>query len=177
MGWSFHYATTRAQLIEYLLEPIAYTRDDGTEVAIDTLRHTCTGNNLWAVRERRITGEDPVRYVLLCLLQADRKNNGWGYKDMDESSGPYHFACPLSYLDLLTEPINDWSREWREKVRAYHAERAQIRALEPGAAIAIYGKPYTFLGRFSRDRFRVSEDTTGYIYSAKLGQITLPKEA
>lgn len=45
-------------------------------------------------------------------------------KDQDESCGPYHHDFPVKWLDLLTEPVNDYSREWRERVRAL-AEKAK----------------------------------------------------
>jgi hypothetical protein len=55
-----------------------------------------------------------------CYLLADGIGES-GYKPMDESMGPFHFSCPLAYLDMVPET----NREWREHVRAYHAQNQQ----------------------------------------------------
>lgn len=42
----------------------------------------------------------------------------FSYKDLDETMGPCECDCPVSILDLLTEPYNKWASDWREKCRA-----------------------------------------------------------
>jgi hypothetical protein len=81
--------------------------------------------------------------MLRCAKVKD-EGASWGYKDASERSGPYTgYSCPLSYLDLVPEPTcppgcpacaedrcgNAWARQWRERVRAYHAERVNKRAV------------------------------------------------
>jgi hypothetical protein len=46
---------------------------------------------------------------------------------MEETSHPYQYSCPISYLDMAPEKC----AEWREKVREYHAKH--YRKLEKGA--------------------------------------------
>jgi hypothetical protein len=52
-----------------------------------------------------------------------RSIEGWGFKDMSEDEGPYEFNCPLHYLEKASPP-EGFAIKWREKVRMYHAERA-----------------------------------------------------
>lgn len=80
--------------------------------------------------------------IICSLLNHGNDGTGdcWGYKDMDESCGPTDVDCPLSILDLATDPApNEWATEWRSKVRAYWAERravvARANALVVGAKI------------------------------------------
>ncbi len=86
---------------------------------------------LWTVWEQRLiskaTGEVAIaeRYIGCDLLQYDNTCHGWGYKDMDESSGPYVFNCPLSYLEMVPCP-GGYATEWRESVHAYHGYRGPI---------------------------------------------------
>ena len=42
--------------------------------------------------------------------------DGWdfGYKDMDETVGPYYYDCPQSILKLLTPTDNETANNWRE---------------------------------------------------------------
>lgn len=49
----------------------------------------------------------------------------FGYKDMDETMGPYNYACPKSILKLLTPTDNKLANEWREKCYEYHRQKAE----------------------------------------------------
>ena len=60
------------------------------------------------------------------LCEYSKSDNGWGYKDMDESMGPSYYNCPLSYLDL-TPVVNP---EWRESVRFYWGYRGKLKVGE-----------------------------------------------
>jgi hypothetical protein len=62
---------------------------------------------------------------------------GWGYKSMDESMGPAYYTCPLSYLDMVPMPDSPYAREWREKVREYHAK--QRRKFKVGQVVKLVG--------------------------------------
>jgi len=112
MGWLYSERwPTRKDLIAHLTEDNEHSK---------TLKYCCVGNNLWMVKEL----PDGTRFILLCLMQFHGCSFGyWGYKDIDETSGPYQVNCPLSYIEMCTEPHNDNSREWRERVRQYHALR------------------------------------------------------
>ena len=41
----------------------------------------------------------------------------FGYKDMDETCGPYQYDCPKSILDLLTPTDSEYANEWRRKCK------------------------------------------------------------
>lgn len=51
----------------------------------------------------------------------------WGYKDMDETMGPFSYDCPASILALLTPTDNKNANEWRETCRKVLAEKAEKR--------------------------------------------------
>jgi hypothetical protein len=171
MGWLF-YAPSRASLIRDLTASKTYE----SGASFDTLRWTCVGNNLWAVQ--RNTRPDGTATTFVALYRMANSKHGWGHKDMDESVGPYHVNCPLSYLDGLSEPINEWSREWREKVREYHADRAKQReyakALKYDDPVTIYGKPYIFSAHLGRGKLRVFSVTEYQHYTAKVTQLEVP---
>lgn len=66
------------------------------------------------------------RWIGCDLLEYSKRDEGWGYKDMDESMHPYYYSCPLSYLDMV--PVVG-SEEWRQGVREYHQrQRAKRQA-------------------------------------------------
>ena len=100
---------------------------------------------LWAVRETRyIRKSDEVivaadRWISCDLLRYYAEGRGmgsWGYKDMEESSGPSSDSCPISYLDMVPVPTNkdgspqEFAVKWRERVRARKASIYKPKLLE-----------------------------------------------
>ena len=118
MGWLFseRWPTRRGLINEIVSTPA----DKGGIVKV--LRHCCTGNNLWTLNEVVDSDNTTHRFITLYILQKHgRAYPCWGYKDVEETCGPTALTCPVSYIDACTEPANEWSREWREKVRARYA--------------------------------------------------------
>ena len=87
MGWLFSDGwQDKAALVTHLTEGNS----------LPTLAKSVRGNTLWAVHEGTMQDGTKVRFICVYLLSNDRKNcGGWGYKDMDESVGPYYYDCPL----------------------------------------------------------------------------------
>lgn len=59
---------------------------------------------LWSVWERTFEGgkaRPTERWIQCDLLRYSRSNEGWGYKDMEESMHPYFYSCPLGYLEIV----------------------------------------------------------------------------
>jgi hypothetical protein len=62
--------------------------------------------------------------------------------------GPAEDRCPACILDLLTEPSNDWAREWRGRCRARLAKPRPRK----GQTVA-FAKPLTFTNRETHSSF------------------------
>jgi len=107
MGWMFSPAwPTRKHLITQLTE----------RNGVETLRHCCTGNNLWCVHRL----SNGVKFICLYMMQKHKIDGEvcWGYKDIDESMGPNAITCPVSYLEMCTAPEGPYGYEWRQRVYA-----------------------------------------------------------
>lgn len=104
MGWYYTHGASRADIIREITEPQAS--------GLVTVRKFTSGNTLWTVHD------GPSGRWLGCYLLS-RSRDGWGYKPMEESMGPYYYSCPLAFL--AEAPIA--CPEWRDGVRKYHAER------------------------------------------------------
>ncbi len=111
MGWTVIKDTTRDELIGMLTMP-----NPGFD---ETLKYHLAN---WAdAYDVLYTVKKTVKgrvYVCVYLLDEDPEF-GWGYKDMPESMHPFYYACPLEFLDLLSEPVSEDSAAWRRKVREY----------------------------------------------------------
>lgn len=135
MGWLFKSGYSRKDLIEDRTSDWEHIRPDGNRVNATCLAHCYRGGVfsgvLWTVWERTLLKdgqpvEQPQRWIGCDLLQC-RKEQGWGYKDMDESVHPYYYSCPIGYLAKV--PIEEYggNAEWRDMVRSYHASQVEKR--------------------------------------------------
>lgn len=55
-------------------------------------------------------------YILLVLFQ--KREDGWWYKPIDESMGPFYYDCPEHFFTLAPKPYGAVSREWRARCLA-----------------------------------------------------------
>ena len=129
IGWLFGW-NTRKELVDHLCE------GNG----VKTLKRKFVGNNMWAVQRT----EDGITFACLYLIKGrNESRDGWGYKDVDETMGPYQHDFPVSWLDLLSpcdseytiverrSPTsfrvkNEYGDTWRMKMsQLLHAEEAK----------------------------------------------------
>ncbi len=135
MGWLFKAGSTRRDLITDRTKDWTTGGAKGVTVTTTCLAHCYRGNVhsgvLWAVWERIYTKKDqpvnPVERWITCDLLRYQKDSGWGYKDMDESMHPYYYSCPLGYLNLVPIETFGGNAEWRNGVRAHHAQQKERR--------------------------------------------------
>ncbi len=159
MGWTYnaHPCSKESFVKQILMESGAI------------LAHSVRGNRLWTIYQPKGSEADP--FILLFLLS--RSNGCWGYKDMDETMGPYFFDCPLSFLDIVPEPekgchlsLGETGKSWRDHVREYHAKRREDASRRPevGDKVIIsndtypgYGGEYTITHNLGRRGFMLNE--------------------
>ena len=104
----------------------------------------------------KTTGEREV-FAAIWLFhykRSDFDDYNFGYKEMDESVGPYYYNCPASILDLLTETKNEYAIEWRNKNREVLSNK------KPRPKIEI-GKTYTVLNS-SLEQVRIVDKIRGF---------------
>ncbi|MDZ4360167.1 MAG: hypothetical protein U1B84_27770, partial [Variovorax sp.] len=115
---SIVYRATKAQAIYDELASV------GASSAV--LAHRVIGNRLWFLAQAR-TGERAGRkWIGLTLI--DCRNGEAAVKCLDETCGPCYYDCPLSFLAQTDAPVGPYAGPWREKVRAFHTNRAAKRA-------------------------------------------------
>lgn len=132
MGWLFSQGQTRSELIARRNKEWETETHKGK-----TIRHAARGNVLWAIREVTDKTTGKIDTYIACDLMQGQRGYGWGYKDMSEDMGPHYYTCPLSYLEQVPAPNGEYSKGWREKVKAYHARRN--RKFTIGQAINLIG--------------------------------------
>lgn len=149
MGWLFSPEwPTKDALVKHLIADDSCThadnRADGpvTEVrgTARTIAHAVHGNHLWSVIEfdYPTAPQFNTRFIALFLMASGRQD-GWGYKDLEETMGPCEVDCPLRFLDLVPAPdlgAHPYAAGWRDNVRAFHAgklnRRRVTKDVQPG---------------------------------------------
>ena len=172
MGWTFSESwQNKKELVAYLRS--AERQGPNYEV----LASSVVGNHHWYLAKNLVKGDVIIG---LDLMQAGtragphRKPSGWGYKDMDESVGPCYHDCPISYLNSVSPPINQYSADWRKELVAAHQRKKQVsdirKTVAPGLLVDYGGVSYKLERSLGRKGWQVS-DTRGTIYRLKASQL------
>lgn len=94
---------------------------------LNVLKSVMVGTHYYAAIEVKRNG---VREYVFATTALTSIRDGWfGYKDMDETMGPYLYECPKSILDLLTETDNELAIEWRVHCREYLQKKRKGKTL------------------------------------------------
>jgi len=125
MGWLYNTDPNQTKA-DYVREILA--RNFTAPYTVE--KHALVGNHLWAIMSHSEHG----RAIVLFLLSKDR-GGGWGCKDMTESMGPAYYTCPLSFLDAVPVADGPYAADWRNKVRAYHANKAKRTKVKVGNVV------------------------------------------
>lgn len=136
MGWLFTVGSTRRELIAERTQGWGRASNEML-VESKCLAHCFRGGRfsgvLWSVWERTFTKDglevEPTQRWIQCdLLRYSKSNDGWGYKDLEESMHPYFYSCPLGYLEMVPIMQFGGNEAWRNSVRSYHERLKEKRA-------------------------------------------------
>lgn len=123
----------------------------------EVLKSAMVGSTYYAaVRNKK--GEVWAAVFLTCG-RTRHDGTAWGYKDMDETMGPYEDKCPASILALLTPTDDKDANEWRERCRKNIAKAAENRKrgnLPPyapaGVTVTVEGKSWIVTSKEYREQ-------------------------
>ncbi len=99
-----------------------FTDSNGEVRGVTDVRSTRYGHNLWGVL--RVNGKPvAIELWLVTWSPPHADNPQWIYKPLTEDMGPCEYDCPLELLDICPCPDSQYARDWRARVREYHATR------------------------------------------------------
>lgn len=134
------------------------------------LAHRAIGNRLWFLAQTR-SGEYAGR-IWIGLTLIDSRRGEVAVKSMDESVGPCYYDCPLAFLDRADAPVGPYAGPWREKVRAFHANRSARRAaIRQGARVSYGDHSYVLRRCLGRRGWEVVRESDGLIFRLKSRQL------
>lgn len=127
MGWTHTSRPSWQTPSQFIREHFSWESERHTNKVIET---SVKLTEAYAAVERidKATGERTVWALVLLIHHMPRSYYNFGYKDMDETMGPYYFNCPAKILDLLTPIDNDYANTWRAKCREALARKKKMPA-------------------------------------------------
>jgi hypothetical protein len=153
MGWTSYTIDTTATTDAVLRREFTQAGTDGSRWEITD---TATIGATWYAISKRTDPTGAAHYSgLVCLTERRKQRNGeteFFYKDIDETAGPYSYACPariLDQLDQLAPNPPEYAAKWRQACRDQAANKrakAKARAKQRAESMAK-------IERFISDRF------------------------
>jgi hypothetical protein len=117
----------------------------------------------------RTTGERQVFAVIFMLQFYKNDYHNFGYKDMDESVGPYQAECPERILKLLTPTTSQYAQQWRDACWAKINAKKAKPAINVGTALTYGGVNYVVNMVLGRRGYQVI-NPQGRVYRLKKTQ-------
>ena len=162
MGWTFGYSKP-SEIKQMVLNSF---KETGYYELID-IKSTQYGKHMWVAIKNKETNQS---IILLYLIQKNAGRDGWGYKDMDESMGPYVHDCPLELIEKTTGDGREYSINWRKAVVEYHATRKHNAKANIGDVVEVYGKKYKLIEKIRRS-WRAESLENGRVYNIRPSQL------
>jgi hypothetical protein len=141
MGWTFfgdyNRNESRADIIRRTFE---HAPSDSNPWAYGFEYITERGSDVYAVMWRENPSEGTPRHYFGITFLTQRSRGEFGYKEVEESCGPYKYGAPLkmiNMLDRLAPDAGGYALKWRAAVREHHAKKRERLKLAPGMRVAI----------------------------------------
>lgn len=153
MGWLWMHKPKGMKVADFLINYSGALRWTDSPCTYRVLDHSIVGlKTFYAAVEQvhKETGERRVWAAVFLLGYCPKSEHNFGYKDMDESMGPWETECPERILDLLTPTESGYANDWRTRCRAYHAARRARPKIEVGDTLKYGGRAYKVGSRAGR---------------------------
>lgn len=149
------------------------------------LKHSVVGNIAYTLSEHPVSGEEGKTFKIISVIKIVKYEGEFGYKDMDESMGPFYYDCPQSILKestIQTETAVKWRNDCTEYAKN---KKNHVKKMKDLKSVMKAGDKYdmgslgevTFLYHYNKASF-AGKNNDGKIYAYKYKSVVanLPKE-
>lgn len=175
MGWTYTHKPHGIKARDFLRRRFEQPYDPGAKTGFSVLHDSATLTEYFAIIER--TDKDTAfveRFCVICLIRHSRDHHNFGWKEMEESCGPYVIA-PRNFFQILEamipHPINQNAQDWREACRAHYTKLDAQPRFKVGDDIVLYDQRYRLIEDLKRRGFRAQRIPFGGQYRIKRTQL------
>jgi hypothetical protein len=124
MGWTQTHKPKGQSLLDFFTSEFNNEKNGVTFTVLDCAAKL---NEAYLAIEK-VEKNIRIVFAVVCLIRYYPKDPyyNFGYKDMDESLGPYCYNCPERILTLLTPTNSKYANEWRQNCR----QNSHVKILE-----------------------------------------------
>lgn len=91
---------------------------------LNVLKSAMVGSTYYAAVEIKRNGVREKVFGTVALTSTNWNDGmNFGYKDIDETMGPYQCDCPKGILDLLTPTDSEYALKWRKRCEEKRAQK------------------------------------------------------
>ena len=179
MGWTTTYKPKDEPVLDFFIRQGVLTWSDDNPDTYSVLDSALVNMRTFYAAVEQVNKETGKRIVWAAVILVSFKRDphchkfNFGWKDMDESCGPYATNCPERILKLLTPTDNKYALGWRAACWANIEKRKARKNLPPGTVLKYDGRKYKIdpQGRSPiKNRVWVT-DESGQPYTMKRSQI------
>lgn len=169
-GFSSSFKNAKEFFVNHLASAL-FTDKEGKSTL---LKHSVVGNIAYTLSEHPVAGEEGKTFKIISVIKIVKDEGEFGYKDMDESMGPFYYDCPQSILKestIQTETAIKWRNDCVEYAKNKKNHIKKVKDLKSDMKA---GDKYdmgrlgevTFLYHYNKVSF-AGKDKDGKIYSYK----------
>jgi hypothetical protein len=163
MGWTTTYKPKGEGIVEFLAHHcVNCSNEHGSWTLLKG--KVIKGVAYMAIRRTlpESTGQEPYVYAGVYKVQMYPKSDyNFGWKDMDESCGPFYYDCPGDILDMLTSTDNENALAWRAECRKRNTASAAVKLT--AGVIVMFTEAIRFTDGFSATKFQVDDARRGVV--------------
>ena len=130
MGWTYTHKPRGKHLFNFFSEE--FNHEFGRVLDVAPVGYT-EAYIAYQVLDKEKKPEKVV--AIMCLIRYTRDHYNFGYKDMDETMGPYYYNCPARILKQLTPTDNETALAWRNACQERLDKRKARKKLKVGDMI------------------------------------------
>jgi len=150
MGWLYTHKDPKESVLDFFQKRFNYTRENGSygKIIACSVKNIRTAYMAYEIYRADENKKDVV--ALVCLLDyVPNDYYNFGYKDMDETMGPYEDECPEKILKLLTPTDYEYANDWRNRCWENIRKNKARLNLKPGMKIRAPRPIYFSVGTFT----------------------------
>ena len=175
MGWTYTHKPTGTKVRDFLRKRFEQNYEPGVSTGFAVLHDTATFREYFAILERTDRDNGRIeRFCLVVFLHYTRDFHNFGFKEVEESAGPYAVP-PRNFFHtleaLIPQPDGQHSAAWRERCRAAYEHIDRTNQLAPGQMIQLFGHRYRLIENLARRGFTADRIPFGSRYRITKSQL------